>query len=153
MELKNKYLALVTAIGAEDEVFRETDLNAVESGMMDFSNYVNSIYAMEVLLPIQRFRLDGDALRDYTVKLDSNRKSCHNAAIASMNLLYRLALSLHCEPLHPHLIDGENPASRREAANFCARIVMDVVYDQVTTGIDDTIAVMAEGRFSLKAKA
>lgn len=115
--------------------------------MTSFSDYVTSIYNMEVLIPIQRHRLEGEDLREYISNLDKRRKSCHNAAIASINMINRLAKAVGAEPLYEGgEIDAKNPTDRRIAANFCAKMVMAIIHDQVVTGIDDTIEIMANKR-------
>ena len=141
--LKEKYLNLVEKASADKEL-GDVYLTALENCVASFSDYVNSIYNMEVLIPIQRHRLDGEELRDYVSGLDARRKSCHNAAIASINIMHRLANLVGVEPLCEKTLDGDNPVERRAAANFCARMIMEIIYDQVSTGIDDAIDFLSE---------
>ena len=142
--MKDKYLELINAVSKADD--KDILLSAIENCMTSFADYVNSIYAMEVLIPIQRHRLEGEDLRSYISGLDSRRKACHNAAIASINIINRICAMVGAEPLYDEIIDGDNPTDRRKAANFCARIVMSVIHDQVTTGIDDTVAILTKER-------
>ena len=143
--MKEKYLKLVDMI-AEDKENGDFYLKALESCLADFDSYVTSIYNMEVLIPIQRHRLEGDELRAYITNLDGRRKACHNAAIASINMINRIAKAVGAEPLYDREIDRDNLVDRRQAANFCAKFVMAIIYDQVSTGIDDTVAFLTKTR-------
>jgi len=141
--LKEKYNALVEKAAADEEM-GDVYLGALENCLASFSDYIMSIYNMEYLIPIMRYRLDGEELRDYISGLDTRRRACHNAAIASINMLHRLANAVGAEPLTEETFDGDNPVQRRAAANFCARMVMEIIYDQVSTGIDDAIDFLSE---------
>lgn len=142
--MKEKYLKLVEAVSKTED--KDILLSALENCMTSFADYVNSIYAMEVLIPIQRHRLEGEDLRSYIEGLDSRRKACHNAAIANINMLNRIAVKVGVDPLYDEIIDGDNPSDRRKAANFCARMVMSIIHDQVTTGIDNTVEYLTKER-------
>lgn len=109
----NKFLALVQEYKNNEDV-----LDIIEHGMNNFMLYVQSVYTMEVRLPIIKFTKEGQDLIDAIAQLDTYRRHAHEAAIASCNVIGRIAKAADMDPL----FDGDSN-DRLAVADFCMQTV------------------------------
>lgn len=111
--MKREFLELVKACGKDEEL-----LDFVEASMNHMTTYVAKVAFMEYALPMYNVRYEGEELRDKVQDLDQKRRSAHEAAIASVNSLTRLAKSMGVEPMY-----HGDPDNRYQIADFCENMV------------------------------
>ena len=91
---------------------------AVKSSMDSFVEYVNCVYNMETSIHIARFHANSTEEYQETVSnLDTRRRSSHEAAIASVNMLNRICDKMGVERVYDGSMD------RVEIGDFCGAIV------------------------------
>lgn len=90
----NLYLKLVDTVGKTKD---QDLLKSIDMLFGRFEDYVNTIYNMERLLPILKFRYEGQEYRDHVMDLDSSRRSAHEAAMASCRTINRICESVGLE--------------------------------------------------------
>ena len=132
-----KYVALVNAImGEEDELVWEL----LVDNMRAFPEYVNQVYNEAAMVPIIRFRYEGEVLRSSIEALDRNRRMAHNAAINSCNIINRMCDKYGVDRF---CIDAEK-ADRYAVGDFCAKIVRELFAfgTKKDGGIDELIGEM-----------
>jgi hypothetical protein len=118
---KERVSNLLNAIDQQNPVgssLRTMCFDMVESGLKNFADYVNAVYNMETRVSIARFHIDDVAEYQALVKeLDFNRRTAHDAAIASVNILNRMCDKVGVEPIYSGSQD------RSEIGDFCGKIV------------------------------
>ena len=71
---------------------REEACDTVESAIMSFPEYTNTVIRQQVVLKVLPYRdLTTEEFQDTVTQLDTRRRSVHNAAIGNMSMLNRLA--------------------------------------------------------------
>lgn len=83
------------------------------SAMESLVNYQNSVISMETQMKFLRFVKEGQDFRDAVVRLDTNRRYKHDAAIANLNILNRISEAYGVEPFCP-----VDTSDRHAAAEF-----------------------------------
>ena len=118
---KERMSNLMNAIDQQNPVgssLRTMLFEAVESGLKNFVDYVNSVYGMETKIAIARFQVDDPREFQEIVKMmDTGRRYAHDAAIASINMLDRICDKHGVEPIYGGSQD------RTEIGDFCGKIV------------------------------
>lgn len=114
--MKDRYLKLIEACGDDEDL-----LAFVTEGADKFEGYVHEVYVTDIRRPAYRKMYEGDALRAELTRLDESRHVAHEAAIASIKQLNRLADNLHV----PILYEGDL-ANRYQIADFCMAFVKEV---------------------------
>lgn len=125
-----KFTTLVDAAHGDEDA-----LEMIERSMNSFILYVQSVYAMEVRLPILRFRCESPAeLAEATMELDRSRRNAHESAIACVKVLNRICKMFGTAPL----FEGD-PEDRLAVADFC----MDTVaaFFKERKGTDRTLSI------------
>lgn len=118
---KERYNRLVEAIS--DDVYV---MDFVEDQMQSFVTYVKVVYEMSISLQMLRFRLEGDDYREAVARLDRKRRDAHESAIASCDILKRLAEQNNVQSLY-----GGDTNDRYAVADFCAAIVDEMFKEEV----------------------
>ena len=121
MSIKERYLELLKPHECDDEIY-----DFIERGMQNISDYVQTVYRMEMLTPIVTLSCDGEEVRDRISKLDSERRIAHEAAIAAVKKLNRWATANNL----PKLFEGDEN-NRQEVANFCAECVKEFFDERI----------------------
>ncbi len=119
--IKEKYEKLIKASG--------DDADFVADQMDNFRRYVNSVVEMEIRLPLLRMRCS--SIEDYQEKvmeLDKKRRSSHECAIDSCNILNRLSEKLGL----PAFFEGDTN-DRYEVADFCLQVINELFLERDTT--------------------
>jgi len=120
--IKKVFLELIEANKDDNDM-----LDIIADMMNSFSNYVASVYKMETLIPIIRFKYEGDDQQDRIMKLDTARKFAHENAINACNILNRMVKAAGIEePFY----DG-NIKDRYEVADFCIEVTKEFFNDGV----------------------
>ena len=120
---KERVSKLMSAIDQQNPVgssLRGMCFDMVESGLRSFVDYVNAVYSMETRMAVARFHIDDPAeYRDLVKELDSARRTAHDAAIASINIMDRMCGSVGTEPIYG------GSQERIDIGDFCGHIVSE----------------------------
>lgn len=111
--LKQSYAALIEAYKEDADI-----LEFITDNMSRMENYVNAVYMQEVMIPQILVLYDGEEQRDRLQTLDNTRRIKHDAAVAAVAQLNRLAQQSGIEPM----FDGD-AEDRYQIANFCIQVV------------------------------
>lgn len=129
ISVTKKFTTLVEA--ARDD---EDALEMIERSMNSFVLYVQAVYAMEVKIPILRFRCDATELGEAIMELDRSRRNAHEGAIASVKILNRICKMFDVAPL----FEG-NTEDRLAIAEFCSETV--AAFFRERKGTDRTLSI------------
>ena len=105
--------------------FEDDDWEFWENTFLSFIKYINHVVRMEILLPMYRFRFDGEELRHRTMELDSTRRILHEAMIANVNILNRLCDKYGIERFM------ESTEDRYKVAEFAGRYIGEVYFHSI----------------------
>ena len=94
------------------------NVDFLESRLDSFRTYVNIVASMEYRIPILRFGLEGDELKDAIMTLDRQRKVCHDDVINTCKVLNRI-----CDHLGLQKFYEGNVNDRHQVAEFAGRFV------------------------------
>lgn len=116
MKLKLNYLTIVEAASDDYDMLEiiNSDMNALEL-------YVQSVYTMEVTIPVVRARYEGEEVRDRITALDRNRRAAHERAIIAVKRLNRFSGILGVAPLFEGDVND-----RYQIADFCHKVVSEI---------------------------
>ncbi len=81
-----------------------------------FENYHTSVYKQETYKLLNSSVKNGEIHRDTLTELDRRRTLCHNAVIANVGILNRLAEMQNLPPVYDGIVSEERP-HRRNIAN------------------------------------
>lgn len=98
-------------------------LDDLERLFKAFPEYANIVISIQQRTPMLSLRYDGEELREITMNLDTNRRICHDAAIASISGLNRIC-EMHELPKYADI----NTNDRQEVARFVGKYVAEL-YD------------------------
>lgn len=90
MTFVEKMVAIISAIVNDPEYgFEYDDWYFWEKTFLSFIDYINAVVRMETLIPLYRFRFEGDELKNRIMDLDSTRRIKHEAMITNVDILNR----------------------------------------------------------------
>lgn len=112
--------------GQKDEA-----LDFLDDQLSKFSQYANIVISQQHLLPIYRVRYEGQDYRDHVESLDHNRRTIHNCAIDSVNILNRLSDKLGLEPFSD--VDTKD---RNAVANMIGDYIVEMYQTGTNGGMD-----------------
>jgi len=118
---KSTFLSLVNAYANS-----EPALSVIQRSMNALGEYVNSVYTMELKMPILRFRLEPEEFRNAIMELDRARHNAHEAAIDACRILNRICTQVGLENLYTGSLE-----ERLEVADFCMSVVSTLFEDRV----------------------
>lgn len=102
----------------------EDDIDYIEGYIKNIIDYVSVVDGTIVSGNCARARLEGEAYRQRIMELDRQRRITHEAAIASVSALERIAGMYGVSPL----FTGDKD-DRDQVADFCLEFVVKI-YDQ-----------------------
>ena len=117
--MKNLFIALIRKIGASGSEYATDDLESVSELFRLIIRYVDRVFEMETGVQLARFQLEADAFRIRVMELDSRRKMAHDAVIAMMAAVNRMAAAYGAEP--PCIGTDD----REAIGNWCMAVVKD----------------------------
>ena len=97
------------------------NIEFLESRLDTFRIYVNAVTSMEYRIPILKFKMEGESLRDVIMELDKSRKICHDNAIATCSAFNRISEQLGLEPF----FEGDTN-DRHQVAEFAGEFVNEL---------------------------
>jgi len=106
------------------------DLEMIVAAMESFEDYHRAIYNLEITRRLFSCgAMESDEYRAETVERDRSRTFNHNAVLAQVNYLNRLAAEAGLEPFYDGIVSEERPY-RREVANAVLEFVRDVILNR-----------------------
>ena len=111
---------------------RDEALDTISSALESFPDYANIVIKEQIMLPIWRERYEGTEYREKVQEIDSNRRSCHDSAIASISMLNRISEMLHIEPFAA--VDTND---RHAVADVVGRYVNELYNNGIGNTFDD----------------
>lgn len=130
--------AVVASGGAPMFDSKEEALEFIGDTLKAFPNYVNTVVAYNVKIPLIYARYDGEELRDRVVRLDTERHNAHEVAIGAVNIMNRVCEKMGLPPFAE--VDTTNRAA---VADFAGRFVNET-YRGDRGGDMDSVAQLRE---------
>ncbi len=115
------YIALADKIKARGDADARDDLEALDDAMTSFREYVNKVDAGEQQIKLASVRFEGEEYREMITQYDRNRHNQHEAAIANVRMVNRLAEIYGVTPLFTG-----NDHERLQVADFCIDVVVKI---------------------------
>lgn len=125
--IKEKFFNIINAVNKSIESDSVTEKEELYDFVVDKINnyvrYVNSVITMELQMVLyQGIRFDDpEKYKDKVIKLDTNRKQCHDIAIISCNQLNRL-----CEMVNVDKICDFDTSDRYMVADFIGNFINEM---------------------------
>ena len=123
--LKNKVNTLMTAISNSE--FNDM-VEDVKDTLQLCADYVALVANEEASIQMARIRMEPADYRSFVKNIDSNRRARHEALMANINMLNRLAAALKVEPVFDVDIDD------RESYFRVAKVVVDEYFTDKEAG-------------------
>lgn len=102
----------------------------IDDCLLAFSEYAQSIYAMETKLLLKGPRdMERDVWQHFYTQLDETRRSKHNRVIGSIRMLNRLAEKVELPPFYEGIVSEEKPY-RRMIADEVLEYVSSVIKER-----------------------
>ncbi len=102
-------------------------LSLLDDCLASFENYHMAVYKLETYKKIHGVNVkNGEIYKDTVMELDRNRTICHNAVIANMGILNRLAEMNNLPPVYEGIVSEER-THRRNLANEVFEYVEKVI--------------------------
>lgn len=107
------------------------DLDTIVKAIELFESYHEAIYRLEITRRLfSCAAIDPEVYRAENVRRDRTRTVNHNAVIAQVNLLNRMAAEANLPPLYDGVVSEEKPY-RRQLANAVLDFVGDVIANRL----------------------
>ena len=140
MSLIQKMTAIMKAVINDPEYgFEEGDWDFWEKTFLCFIEYVNIVVRMETLIPLYRFRYDGDELKTRIMELDKTRRIKHEAMLTNVNILNRQCDKYGIERFI------ESTEDRYKVAELAGRLVGEVYFNSIGMSVADVV-LYADGK-------
>ena len=91
IEKESALLAAMDRDKYESEEDKEESFQFLADQLKKFPDYCNSVIHIQVMMPIWKFRLEGEDYRIAVQEADTSRKHAHDAACASVSYLNRIS--------------------------------------------------------------
>lgn len=108
----------------------QEDIADIVHAMETFEDYHNAIYRLEITRRLFSCNaIESETYRSDTVERDRLRTYNHNAVIAQVNLLNRMAEEASLPPFYEGVVSEEKPY-RRELANAILGFIQEVIVNR-----------------------
>lgn len=111
-----EYKHLFQVISSSKDEFAREDMDAVDDALTQCRKYVDVVDTTEQQIMLAQVRFDGEEYRDAITRYDTARRRAHESAIASANLLNRMADMYGCQKIY------NGSSDRLEVADFCLEV-------------------------------
>ena len=99
---------LIDALGNDADL-----LSLIDDCLASFESYHNAVYKLETYKMLHNGNIkNGEIYRDTVMELDRNRTVCHNAVIANVSILNRLADMNNLPHVYEGIVSEERPHRR-----------------------------------------
>lgn len=138
MTYLEKEQAILAKLQSQNYAFfdgdKEEAFDFLGARLQAFPDYVNTVVRMETMMPIWRARFDAPEYQEHVQRIDTERKHCHDAAIASVDILNRVSNNLGLEPFAQ-----VNTKDRHAVAEFVGAYVNEVYLHGINGGFDQAV--------------
>lgn len=110
---------------------KDKALEFVGSRLQAFPDYANIVIREQVMIPIWRARFEGQEFRDHVQDMDRQRRSAHDSAIMSVNIMNRMCQNHGLEPFA-----DINTQDRHAVAEFVGQYVNELYNNGINGGMD-----------------
>ena len=104
-------------------------LEAVEDALKSFEDYHAAIYSMETRKKILRGTVETQRYQEEVTSMDRKRTDCHNAVLANVSMLNRMAAMINLPPIYDGTISREQPY-RRQVADAVLQYVQEIILER-----------------------
>ena len=104
-------------------------LDAVQDALNSFEEYHTAIYSMETKKKLLSGTVDTQAYQEAVTDLDRKRTNCHNAVLANVSMLNRMAAGMNLPPVYDGVISKEQPY-RRQVADDVLHFVREIILER-----------------------
>lgn len=102
---KEKIEKLIGIINNSNSKYADEDIDSISKVITGFGEYFKSVISMESQLQTARFRLEDEDFRNFAQRLDSSRRIRHDACLADINLVNKMAALYNTESPFPNIQD------------------------------------------------
>ena len=120
------YVELAEKIKASTSPDAAEDLEALDDAMTSFREYVMKVDVGEQQIRLASVRFEGDEYREMLTRYDRTRHDAHEAAIANVRFVNRLAELYGVGPLFTG-----NDQNRLEVADFALDVVIQIFQNRI----------------------
>ena len=108
----------------------DTDLlEAIEEAFLSFEEYHRAIYIMETRKKLLNGTVDSGKYQEEVTGMDKRRTNCHNAVLANMSMLNRMAAMQQLPPIYDGQISQDQPY-RRQVADAVLEFVQGIILNR-----------------------
>ena len=104
-------------------------LKEVRDALLSFEEYHTAIYKMETKRKILEGTMDARQFQEEITSLDRARTDCHNAVLANVSMLNRLAEMQGLPPVYDGTVSEKQPF-RRQVADAVLGYVQEVILER-----------------------
>ena len=122
MTLNTETLQKLFTLTGDDDELRQW----VDDALQSFSAYHAAIYRAETWKKLYAGAVDAETYRKTVTEQDHQRTACHNALLAQVSFLNKLAAQKGLAPVYDGVVSEERPY-RRQVANAVLAFVESVI--------------------------
>ena len=104
-------------------------LEAIQDALLSFEAYHTAIFTMETKRRILASTVDTKQYQEEIGNMDRVRTTCHNAVLANVNMLNRIAEQANLPLVYDDVISEKQPY-RRQVADAVLEYVQDVILER-----------------------
>ena len=94
-----------------------------------FEDYHAAIYSMETRKKLLRGTVEAQQYQEEITGMDRKRTDCHNAVLANVSMLNRMAAMINLPPIYDGTISREQPY-RRQVADAVLQYVQEIILER-----------------------
>ncbi len=103
--------------------------DAIQDALKSFEEYHKAIYFMETRKKLLIGTVETLNYQEEVAEMDRKRTSCHNAVLANVNMLNRIASMANLPPVYDGIISQEQPY-RRQVADAVLNFVQEIILER-----------------------
>ena len=104
-------------------------LEAIQDALKSFEEYHIAIYSMETRKKLLIGTGEAMGFQAEIMTMDQKRTSCHNAVLANVSMLNRMAEMDHLPPVYDGTVSKEQPY-RRQVADAVLEYVREIILER-----------------------
>ena len=104
-------------------------LDAIQDALKSFEEYHTAIYSMETRKKLLIDTVETQKYQDEIAEMDHRRTNCHNAVLANVSMLNRMAAMADLPPVYDGTISVDQPY-RREVADAVLKFVQEIILER-----------------------
>ena len=104
-------------------------LKEVRDALLSFEEYHTAIYKMETKRKILEGTMDARQFQEEITSLDRARTDCHNAVLANVSMLNRIAAMYGLPPVYDGTVSEKQPF-RRQVADAVLGYVQEIILER-----------------------